>query len=126
MSDCGICLGPIEKERTLKCGHKFCHTCLHEWFKRERSCPSCRRNNSLTSSTSENEHEKKPCITGRVVTRFLALMFLIIPIVPLMFAAQGYNEEATATTSFIFYCAIMGVLIMWCIGALCLGCELEV
>lgn len=55
---CSICCNEIsEKYQELKCGHKFCDTCIKDWYKKlhslcktnysnykkKRECPACRQ-----------------------------------------------------------------------------------
>ncbi|KAK9371238.1 hypothetical protein V1509DRAFT_614021 [Lipomyces kononenkoae] len=39
---CTICLNLMFEPCVVACGHSFCYTCLLEWFKRHKTCPSCR------------------------------------------------------------------------------------
>lgn len=47
-NECCICLLSDKNDCiTLECNHYFCESCLREWFKRNRSCPLCRRKTSV-------------------------------------------------------------------------------
>ena len=39
---CTICLDVFSNPYTVKCGHTFCGSCLHEWIKKVCECPICR------------------------------------------------------------------------------------
>ncbi|KAK9234377.1 hypothetical protein V1525DRAFT_413259 [Lipomyces kononenkoae] len=39
---CTICDNLMFEPCVIACGHSFCYTCLLEWFKRHKTCPSCR------------------------------------------------------------------------------------
>lgn len=39
---CSICYNQ-KVNKTLKCGHQYCKTCLDEWAKRKATCPTCNR-----------------------------------------------------------------------------------
>lgn len=59
--DCMICLSSNSSMElvNLDCGHKFCHTCLKEWYFSGRSngsrCPLCRRYMSVNGSYISSE-----------------------------------------------------------------------
>lgn len=45
MSDCSICLSPLEEKQghTLECNHLFHTKCIIDWFRHNKtSCPICR------------------------------------------------------------------------------------
>lgn len=45
---CSICLENYKKEDVIlltECSHLFHHTCLTQWFEKNRSCPMCRKEN---------------------------------------------------------------------------------
>ena len=47
MNECSICLSIIVDDNicTTSCYHKFCYSCLNEWFdNRKITCPMCRTN----------------------------------------------------------------------------------
>ncbi|KAG0656070.1 hypothetical protein C6P44_005359 [Monosporozyma unispora] len=39
---CAICLGIIHDGSIIKCGHFFCHDCIHNWLNNKRTCPICK------------------------------------------------------------------------------------
>lgn len=41
---CSVCLDDLESVTTcrLKCNHRFCSSCITEWYKRNHKCPICR------------------------------------------------------------------------------------
>ena len=39
--DCPICCQPCLLTRKTKCGHIYCDTCLTEWLKTNKKCPTC-------------------------------------------------------------------------------------
>jgi len=55
--NCSVCYNEFtEKTCTLNCGHKFCTTCIFEWFKKNPNCPICRAEvNLLNRSDVEKE-----------------------------------------------------------------------
>lgn len=57
--ECGICFETIDEQGILDtCSHKFCHSCISQWFERSCRCPHCKRIvNKLTSSNN-----KKPVV----------------------------------------------------------------
>lgn len=40
---CSICMQVIVNATSLVCSHIFCKTCIDEWLKKNKNCPSCRR-----------------------------------------------------------------------------------
>ena len=38
---CQICLKIMDDPIALRCGHAFCKVCMHTWFQRSRTCPTC-------------------------------------------------------------------------------------
>ena len=40
--DCSICLENITDCITTSCNHKFCKTCIYNWYHINKSCPLCR------------------------------------------------------------------------------------
>lgn len=46
---CSICSELFVTATTLNCAHTFCHSCIVEWQKKEKTCPICR-----TKITSQN------------------------------------------------------------------------
>lgn len=40
--NCAICLGVIHDGSIIKCGHFFCHDCIHNWLKNKKTCPICK------------------------------------------------------------------------------------
>jgi hypothetical protein len=53
--ECGICLEWIELGFMTKtsCNHMFHHACIQQWYKRQHSCPMCRRD---ISHMYNNDH----------------------------------------------------------------------
>ncbi|KAK9450915.1 uncharacterized protein V1518DRAFT_412061 [Limtongia smithiae] len=39
---CTVCDNLMFESCLISCGHSFCYTCVYEWFKRHKTCPSCR------------------------------------------------------------------------------------
>ncbi|KAK9364018.1 hypothetical protein V1504DRAFT_437182 [Lipomyces starkeyi] len=39
---CTVCDNLMFEPCVIACGHSFCYTCLLEWFRRHKTCPSCR------------------------------------------------------------------------------------
>lgn len=39
---CAICLGIINDGSIIKCGHFFCHDCIHNWLTNKKTCPICK------------------------------------------------------------------------------------
>ncbi|KAK9466229.1 hypothetical protein V1512DRAFT_264162 [Lipomyces arxii] len=39
---CTVCDNLMFQPCVISCGHTFCYSCLLEWFKRKKTCPSCR------------------------------------------------------------------------------------
>jgi len=39
----GCCGGGAPRWRRLRCGHDFHETCIFEWFRKSKQCPTCRR-----------------------------------------------------------------------------------
>ena len=54
---CGICFENYRNLRTLKCGHKFCCTCIVTWatgrMANRRRCPTCRQSIHLIIKTND-------------------------------------------------------------------------
>ena len=44
--ECVLCL-ELVPNIMLNCSHKFCSCCLRKWFKKNRSCPTCRNNKDV-------------------------------------------------------------------------------
>jgi hypothetical protein len=44
---CPICQDVFNYPYALLCGHVFCHGCISEWLKHNRTCPECRVNVEL-------------------------------------------------------------------------------
>ncbi len=40
---CPICQDVFNYPYALMCGHVFCHGCITEWLKHQRTCPECRK-----------------------------------------------------------------------------------
>ncbi|KAL2549672.1 RING/U-box superfamily protein [Forsythia ovata] len=40
---CPVCMGPLVKEISTKCGHIFCKTCIKTAIAAQNKCPTCRR-----------------------------------------------------------------------------------
>lgn len=50
--ECAICLDVIAVARSVNpCGHMFCYSCLADWMKSHKDCPTCK---SVISSTIPN------------------------------------------------------------------------
>lgn len=50
MSECSICMEPIESPNeslTLECRHKYHVNCIKKWKENNESCPLCRDNLSV-------------------------------------------------------------------------------
>lgn len=43
MEDCPVCYEPFVLKCITNCNHKICKSCLHRWFKKNISCPICRK-----------------------------------------------------------------------------------
>ncbi|KAJ8099192.1 hypothetical protein POJ06DRAFT_256278 [Lipomyces tetrasporus] len=39
---CTVCDNLMFEPCVIACGHSFCYSCLLEWFRRHKTCPSCR------------------------------------------------------------------------------------
>ena len=43
---CMICLDDFDSSKVVQvlpsCGHVFCKSCLHQWFRLEKFCPICK------------------------------------------------------------------------------------
>lgn len=61
--DCSICLEKIEIAHKTECGHIFCKSCIEEWYKRNSTCPLCRKkithsnHHNPTNNKNSNENE---------------------------------------------------------------------
>lgn len=44
---CSICLDSIDELTTTSCGHLFCWSCVREWVRRNKTCPLCKRKQTL-------------------------------------------------------------------------------
>ena len=44
MTECPVCFSSVKKFFELPvCGHRFCHSCINQWFSMEKKdCPCCR------------------------------------------------------------------------------------
>lgn len=40
---CSICLENFDYPKTLTCTHKYCFTCILQWYYIQKTCPECRR-----------------------------------------------------------------------------------
>lgn len=51
--ECPICLVEMStKTLKLNCGHEFHEYCIEKWFKKSKTCPTCRfRGNKLIKQT---------------------------------------------------------------------------
>ena len=58
---CGICFDNYRNIRTLRCGHKFCRTCIVTWatgrMANRRRCPTCRQSIHLMNKTNHKNHD---------------------------------------------------------------------
>ncbi|CAG9325079.1 unnamed protein product [Blepharisma stoltei] len=68
-NECSICLERLA-DTILPCHHSFCHRDIHEWEKRQNTCPICRRpinlNNSFTDlaeSFEDIQNEIDNCLS---------------------------------------------------------------
>ena len=41
MEECPVCYEECKMD-ALRCGHKLCDSCKHEWFRTSPTCPTCR------------------------------------------------------------------------------------
>jgi hypothetical protein len=43
--ECSVCYEACGKQKSLRCGHVFCNTCIKEWYLKSEdpACPMCRR-----------------------------------------------------------------------------------
>ncbi|KAK7208236.1 hypothetical protein BZA70DRAFT_273212 [Myxozyma melibiosi] len=49
---CAVCDNLMFEPCVISCGHSFCYSCLLEWFKRRKSCPTCRTKVELKPTIS--------------------------------------------------------------------------
>lgn len=43
-NECIICFSKLDiKKEILQCGHCFHKKCINNWFKKQRTCPICRK-----------------------------------------------------------------------------------
>lgn len=58
VEECPICLDDLTDDVTrLACGHEFHSKCIDEWFKKDRSCPTCRKRPEEKTPSNHEAHE---------------------------------------------------------------------
>ena len=58
MTECVICLDPINGPHvTTPCNHKMHNKCLTQWLLTEDTCPLCRHDIGIKSSSYDEEHD---------------------------------------------------------------------
>ncbi|GBG28411.1 DnaJ-like subfamily C member 7 [Hondaea fermentalgiana] len=50
---CAICVQLVDLEESVltSCSHVYCRSCMEEWLRRKRSCPTCNKDLSLQSTS---------------------------------------------------------------------------
>jgi hypothetical protein len=71
MSSCYICLLKNDEDCTNTiCDHKFHKRCLHQWLKRNNTCPVCRKDKPDSNFAIAPD---KHCLSGTDLENFLIL-----------------------------------------------------
>lgn len=64
---CAICLGIINDGSIIKCGHFFCHDCIHNWLTNKKTCPICKietHKEELYNFKFKNKEQESATIIG--------------------------------------------------------------
>ena len=94
-SDCPICGDRLEENpiTVLQCGHRFCTSCIDQWFSRRQTCPLCRAGPDSDRPYDDDEEG------DRMTNFFMRLLYSLLttnPEMPVRRIVIHFNLEPVA------------------------------